>query len=302
MYYKSCVHSTNTVPMRYADEWHGDGQLYLPSSVKTSDDIFQTYAGPELLEEEERDVKKSLDRLLAARNGVVHELGLATPPRVVVTSKSKSVEGVARHFGLAPDTCLLFDDNSELRNDPHVVLVDPLESLPPERRQDVLAFMQRELPADTLDADLVEYLEGARPEEVSLRRDASGHLAWWVPEAKAQQAAWLTPRLPLQATESSDCRVSRLSLQLEALTDVKGVEFDSELDRLERSFFYVSLESSFSDLSPVDVVQYAAGHAHIDLRATAEKGTKTVRMPERSPSKGVIMRHLDLESVCAVTA
>jgi hypothetical protein len=137
---------------------------------------------------------------------------------------------------------------------------------------------------------------------VSLRRDASGQLAWWVPEAKAQQAAWLTPKLPMQAPESSDCRVSRLSLQLEALADVKGVEFDSELDRLERSFLDVSLESSFSNVSPGDVMQYAAGHARIDLRATSEKATKTVRMPERSPSKAVIMRHLDLESVCAVTA
>jgi hypothetical protein len=106
----------------------------------------------------------------------------------------------------------------------------------------------------------------------------------------------------MQAPESSDCRVSRLSLQLEALADVKGVEFDSELDRLERSFLDVSLESSFSNVSPGDVMQYAAGHARIDLRATSEKATKTVRMPERSPSKAVIMRHLDLESVCAVTA
>jgi hypothetical protein len=134
VYYKSCVRQ-NTVPVRYADEWHGhDGQLYLPSSLKTSDDIFKTYTGPELLEDEIHDVKLALDRLLAARNGVMHELGLAVPPRVVVTAAAKHVETTARFYGLSPDACLLFDDNIELRNAPQVVLVNPHESLQPDRR------------------------------------------------------------------------------------------------------------------------------------------------------------------------
>ena len=41
VYYKSCV-SQNTVPVRYAEDWHDQGQIYFPSHVQTSQDILAT--------------------------------------------------------------------------------------------------------------------------------------------------------------------------------------------------------------------------------------------------------------------
>jgi len=88
------------------------------------------------------DVKMSLDRLLAARNAVVvHELGLSAAPPVVVTAEAKKTEAPAQHLNVPVESCLLFDDHVELRDDPHVVLVEPLESLPADRREQLLEFM-----------------------------------------------------------------------------------------------------------------------------------------------------------------
>lgn len=256
VYYKSCVRQ-NTVPVRYADDWHGQGQLYFPSSVKSSDDIFDTYAGPELVEDEVHDVKKSLDRLLAARNAIMHELGLATAPPVVVTAQAKSIDATARHFGVPVDSCLLFDDNVDLRHDPRVVLVEPLVSLPPQRRANLLAFMEQELPAKSLEEDLVEYLEEARPDEMSIERNAEGKIAWWVPEGRAPQSPWPAPETVARSKPRYQAH-GVLPRKLGAL----GLELSSSKDA-----------EPFSNVSPADMpLRGSQGNAQlIDLRAAAEK-------------------------------
>lgn len=264
VYYKSCVRH-NTVPVRYADEWHGQGQLYFPSSIKSSEDIFATYAGPELLEDEQNDVKKSLDRLLAARDAIMHELGLSTPPPVVVTAQAKDVHTTARYFGVPADQCLLFDDNVELRNDPRVVLVDPLESLPAKRRSDLISFMQQQLPAEELEEDLIEYLEEARADEMSIKRGADGKLSWWVPETKGTTSGWKTPEaIP---TRSPSHHMLPLPAGAKSLDN-----FDKHAAKNNEPF---------SNVSPADV-PLRAGRGLIDLCAAAEKAA--------------IMRNIDYEN------
>ena len=248
VYYKSCV-TSNTVPVRYADDFHGQGQLIFPSSIGTSQDILDTYVGPDLLEEEHRDVQLALDRLLAARDAVMLELGLAKPPPVVVTAQPKNIEATARQLGLPAESCLLFDDNVELRSNPRVVLVDPLDGLPSDRRANLLAFMEREVPADTLEEDLVDYLEeAASAAETSIMRDANGKLSWWIPEVADHTRSWRTPQ-PV-------CAVSHHTLPLKG---AKSLEFHSDKDEM------------LSDVSPADVPLRAPGHGFIDLCAAAEK-------------------------------
>ena len=139
--------------------------------------------------------------------------------------------------------------------------------------------MQRELPANSLDTDLVEYLEEARADEMSLRRDASGSLSWWVPEATEIQVAnskWLTPEvIPSRSSSRSGVKLQLKGTKAGA-KEFRGVEGESE--------------ACFSNVSPADVLPQQglqhAGCARIDLRAAAEKAAR--------------MRNLDLESVLNV--
>ena len=252
VYYKSCV-SQNTVPVRYAEDWHDQGQIYFPSHVQTSQDILATYAGPELVEDEMHDVKMSLDRLLAARNAVVNELGLSSMPPVVVTAEAKNTDATAQYFNVPLESCLLFDDNIELRNNPQVVLVEPLESLPAARRKQLLDFMQRELPAERLEEDLVEYLEEARPDEMSIKRDANNQLTWWVPEAKGELRGWRTPIPSIVPPCSGSCRALPLKAGAKSLR--------TKAQKTEPG----------SNVSPADIPLRSPGNGLIDLRAAAEK-------------------------------
>jgi hypothetical protein len=215
VYYKSCG-SDKTLPVRYAEGWHDDqGQIYFPPHVQTSEDIFATWAAPELDDDEVHDVLMSLDRLLAARNAVAHELGLSAAPSVVVTAEAKKTEATAQHLNVPVESCLLFDDNVELRDDPHAVLVEPLVSLPSARRKQVLEFMQRELPAERLEEDLIEYLEEASLNEMSIRRDVNNKPTWWIAETRGKVPAWRTPEIspscgaflhqPLPLKPGADC-------------------------------------------------------------------------------------------------
>ena len=68
--------------------------------MKSADDVFAHYGGEELAEDEVHDIKKSLERLLCARDVIAEELGLTTPPSVVVTAKEKDIDLTARHLGL----------------------------------------------------------------------------------------------------------------------------------------------------------------------------------------------------------
>ena len=116
-------------------------------------------------------------------------------PSVVVTAEAKKTEATAQHLNVPVESCLLFDDNKELCDDPHAVLVEPLESLPSARRKQVLEFMQRELPAERLEEDLIEYLEEAKPNEMAIKRDENNKLTWWVAETTGKVPGWRTPKI-----------------------------------------------------------------------------------------------------------
>jgi hypothetical protein len=279
LHYKSCFRR-NTISVRYTSDWHRNGQVYFPSSTKSSEDIFATYCGPELLEDEQNDVKKSLDRLLAARDAIMHNLGLSTPPPVVVTAQAKDVGTTARYFGVPEDSCLLFDDNVELRNDPYVVIVDPLESLPADRGADLVAFMQQVLPVEELDEDLIMFLEEASPQEVSIKRSADGILSWWVHEAKGTISGWRTPQpksMPLRGSSSLD--------MLPLSTSDKSLEFD----KFDKHIIHKT--EPFCKVSPAGKL-FRAANDPLDLRSmsvcdddsTSECDAKPLRPPLRGDS------------------
>lgn len=79
------------------------------------------------------DLRKSLERMLAARQAIVNELGLEEPPVVVVTATPKDVMSTASFLGYDPRHSFLWDDNEKLRSNPRVTLVQPYDSMPDDR-------------------------------------------------------------------------------------------------------------------------------------------------------------------------
>jgi hypothetical protein len=163
-----------------------------------------TWAGQPLSNDDAYDIQCALQRLLSARDAITRELGLTKPPTVVVTAEAKRVEETARHLGLPVETALLYDDNSDLCGDARVVHVDKMTSIPPDRRADLLAFMEREVPTRFLDSDIVTFLEEASPEDRCIRRDSTGALQWSVPlQSSADFRRWPTPDF---VKEAVSCR------------------------------------------------------------------------------------------------
>jgi hypothetical protein len=172
--------------------------------------MIATYAGPELYEDIQFDVECGLERLLAARNAIAHELGLQEPPTVVVTAGAKDVAATARNLHVEIETALLFDDNIELRKDPRVVVVDRLHSLPPSRCAQVLEFMQRQLRAQDLEKNLVDYLEQVPSEQRCIMRDPdTGELSWRMNAQDGNSPVWPTPE-PTAALFSATLCSARL--------------------------------------------------------------------------------------------
>jgi hypothetical protein len=197
--YRSCFRDA-VIPLRWDPAWHRDGQLYLPPSVRDADEILATYspACPPLLEEERVDLRKSLERLLVAREVVREGLGLAAPPPVVVTAAPKDVEATARRLGHPPGHAFLWDDNPRLRGSPRVVPVPPFDALPAPQARALRGFLDAALPAAALDADLVDFLLGAEPADCVLAPDpATGRLAYRIPVAPADRPdPWPVPAPP----------------------------------------------------------------------------------------------------------
>ena len=193
----SSPYRREAVRLLFAPAWHDSkDQLLLPGHVTTAADMMAEYRGASLLEEEKRDVEKILERLLGARDAVASELGLPTPPTVVVTSHDKKVETTAAALNLPSDQAFLFDDNPQLATNPKVVSVSPLTSLPAHNRQRVLDFMQRHLPAERLSPDLKTFLLGASPAECSLRANpVTNAIEWHVPVASSPLKLWENPAL-----------------------------------------------------------------------------------------------------------
>ena len=181
--YKSCI-TGEMLNLRYAPGMHDAGnQVHIPASLRSPEAVLARYSGPDLDEDETHDVLKSLERLLAARDAIAHELGLSTPPHVVVTAKEKDVELTARHLGMDPCSAVLYDDNIAIVHKKNVVNVEPLMSLPSEQRDKLLSFMDRVLPVEEIDDDLLLYLKEAHPDAQSLRCNPStGRTSWYIPE------------------------------------------------------------------------------------------------------------------------
>mmetsp|Transcript_6657 Transcript_6657/g.13397 ORF Transcript_6657/g.13397 Transcript_6657/m.13397 type:complete len:400 (+) Transcript_6657:19-1218(+) len=193
--YSSCFREGVVIPVQYKEEWHHGGQICFPSYVKDADEILETYDGPELLANERYDIKNALERLIAARDAVTEELGLAEPPRVVVTATEKQVESTLKALKLPTENAVLFDDNRALLSDPKVVCVEPFEKLPEPMCTEVKEYMEEHLPCYQLESDLVNYLMGAKPEEVSLQKDPwSDRLQWRLPRMTLDPLAWRVPK------------------------------------------------------------------------------------------------------------
>ena len=132
--YKSCFRPA-VIVLQWYDKWHRDGQIYFPNDVNSAgkylcrclscltqvlkDELLEK-TNWHLLEEERTDIKKSLERLLAARQVVFEELGLECLPDLVVTAQPKNVEKTGMALGYNPQNCFLWDDNPKLHLDPKV--------------------------------------------------------------------------------------------------------------------------------------------------------------------------------------
>jgi len=214
--YKSCM-TGEVRGLRYDSHWHDSGgQVHIPPAIHDALDVLSTYCGPTLDEDEEHDVLKGLERLLAARDAITLELGLASPPAVVVTATEKNLDLTSRHLGLKAQRAVLYDDNVALSKDKRVVTVDPLKSLPRAQRDELLSFMQQVLPVEEIDDDLLTYLEGAHPDEQSLRFDPlTGAAAWWIPEQRAGSARkWRVLDAPKEAAAAASLQAQKIHLKL----------------------------------------------------------------------------------------
>eukprot|EP00286_Rhodomonas_abbreviata_P022315 CAMPEP_0181295660 /NCGR_PEP_ID=MMETSP1101-20121128/4269_1 /TAXON_ID=46948 /ORGANISM="Rhodomonas abbreviata, Strain Caron Lab Isolate" /LENGTH=592 /DNA_ID=CAMNT_0023400433 /DNA_START=249 /DNA_END=2027 /DNA_ORIENTATION=+ len=198
--YQSCFREC-TIPVQYKKEWHHEGQLYLPSHIVAAEEVLRTYCGPELLEDELNDVKKSMERLIAARDAISNHLGLDAKPTVVVTATDKSIEDTVKRLKLPDTNAYLFDDNKGLQYDPHAIVVEPLEALPQPRRCALLRFMEQHMPTEELEEELVEYLEGARDCEKAIEWNSElKQWRWRVPLASRPVQPWAVPELKRSCT------------------------------------------------------------------------------------------------------
>ncbi|MGB1601404.1 MAG: hypothetical protein ACPIOQ_52200, partial [Promethearchaeia archaeon] len=129
--YNSMFRGGEVLPLLWNQDWHVDGQLFLPTSLADSEQVMAATQWPhDLLDEECVDVKKSLEE----------------PPRCVVTAQRKNVASTATELGFAPDSCYLWDDNTRLATDQHVVRVAPYVAVSASRREALLRFLYRKLP------------------------------------------------------------------------------------------------------------------------------------------------------------
>eukprot|EP00288_Rhodomonas_lens_P012605 CAMPEP_0177710820 /NCGR_PEP_ID=MMETSP0484_2-20121128/11534_1 /TAXON_ID=354590 /ORGANISM="Rhodomonas lens, Strain RHODO" /LENGTH=423 /DNA_ID=CAMNT_0019222517 /DNA_START=536 /DNA_END=1807 /DNA_ORIENTATION=- len=272
--YQSCFRDC-VVPIHYKSDWHHDGQLYLPGSIRCSDEVIKTYCGPELLEDEVNDVKKSLERLIAARDALTETLGLDVNPTVVVTATDKCVEDTVKHLDLADGNAFLFDDNTALQYDPKTIVVPPFEALPEARRRELLFFMEEHLPAAELDEELVEYLEGARAEEKAIEWDAArGSYKWRIPVAATPMKPWKLPMLKSDASPWERASDSGFGMPPWANSPL-APEHKAKPTLIGPSKQPLTSKSN-ACLSPVtpELADIPAGNARVDLRAVAERAAK----------------------------
>jgi hypothetical protein len=195
LYYRSNFRGM-IIPLQYAPEWHVDGQVVLPSSVATADDIMAAYSGPYLTDDEHVDISHSMQRLLAARDAIQRALGLPAPPPVVISASGKDVPRTAGALGFPPASTFLWDDNPALVGQEGVVPVPPYVALDRAARDRLEDFLGRHLPAAALDDDLLDFMASAHPGEsvLSLTGPDGSVPVWSLPlSAEALAQPWPVP-------------------------------------------------------------------------------------------------------------
>ena len=184
------------IPVQFAPEWHKDGQLYIPADIMSANEIMQRYCGPQLIQEEHDDMLHAMERLIAARDAVLKSLALPIGSiTVVVTSSHKDVQRTATTLGVRPETTYLWDDNSKLLGCAGVVAVEPYAALDTERHAQLMRFLEATMPAQSLDADLLDFMSSAPPDETVLSRSADGSPVWQLPTRAAPPRPWPVPLL-----------------------------------------------------------------------------------------------------------
>ncbi|EKX41728.1 hypothetical protein GUITHDRAFT_112144 [Guillardia theta CCMP2712] len=200
--YRSCFRDL-VIPLQWDPSWHEGAQVFFPPTVKTADDILKSYSTPcQLLEEELVDIKKSLERLLATRQVIAKELELDDLPELVVTATPKDLDSTMSRLRLPKENAFLWDDNPKLRGKPKIVSVEPYEALHESKRTELLAFLDRNLPPETLETDLVEFMLSADPRDQVLTQDEeSGRLCYQIQINNAQDS-WALPELSSSLSSS----------------------------------------------------------------------------------------------------
>lgn len=191
--YRSAARNSR-VNLRWKKEWHhSPDQVVIPPEIKDPEEIVAAYDGiTPLLEGEKQDLFMSFQRLLCIRQVVQEELELDYTPQVVVTSTMKDVQATAQKLGLRPERSYLWDDNTVLEGQPHVLTVDPYVAMDPPCRDRLLNFLQEELPADELREEVVDFMLGAKPDQRCVRvRDSGEGVEYYVNEQVS------IPRFPI---------------------------------------------------------------------------------------------------------
>jgi len=196
--YRSAARNSR-VNLRWKGEWHhSPDQVVIPPEVRTPDQVVDAYSGlTPLLEGEKQDLFMSFQRLLSIRQVVEEELELGYTPHVVVTSTMKDVQATAEKLGFLPQRAFLWDDNTVLEGQPHVLTVDPYVAMDDKCRDRLLSFLQEELPAEELRDEVVDFMLGAKPDQrcVRIRPDGEG-VEYFVNEAM-EIARFPIPELPV---------------------------------------------------------------------------------------------------------
>ena len=193
--YHSCFRD-QTVPLRWDASWHHGAQIFIPPAVQDAETIIQSYSfKAPLLPEEQRDLKKSFERLLATRAVLAEELALESLPELIITASPKDVEGSMRHLGIPVENAYLWDDNVKLRDNTRVVNVPHFDALPPPQHAALMQFLDEHCPAHSLEEDLLDFMLGADPADVVVAPDEeTGFFKYQIPICDAV-GEWALPCL-----------------------------------------------------------------------------------------------------------